>query len=97
MARFGGEEFVFLFVETELGDAREVCERLRRAVARIKLNEYSRQLKLSMSVGLAEFSGDTASELLNRADRALYAAKNAGRDRVQLSRPHRDTLPRIHP
>ena len=97
VARFGGEEFVFLFVETELGEAREVCERLRSAVARIKLNEYSRQLKLSMSVGLAEFSGDTASELLNRADRALYAAKNAGRDRVQLSRPHRDTLPRIHP
>ena len=97
VARFGGEEFIFIFTETGLADAQQVCERLRKAVSRIKLNDYSRQLTLSMSVGLAEYAGDAPSELLNRADRALYAAKDAGRDRVQLAQPPRNPLRNFRP
>ena len=97
VARFGGEEFIFIFTETGLADAQQVCERLRKAVSRITLNDYSRQLTLSMSVGLAEYAGDAPSELLNRADRALYAAKDAGRDRAQLAQPPRNPLRNFRP
>ncbi|GIE99269.1 GGDEF domain-containing protein [Paractinoplanes rishiriensis] len=84
VARYGGEEFAVLLPQTTPARAREVAERIRRSVgmAPIAVTE-NRVRRVTVSVGLAGLP-DTASpdELVIAADRALYAAKDAGRDRV---------------
>ncbi|MDR3437720.1 diguanylate cyclase [Telmatospirillum sp.] len=84
-ARLGGEELVVLMPETDGAAAMVVAERLRSAVA---VQEHPMSaggaLTVTISVGLATLSGpsETLATLLDRADRALYAAKRAGRNRV---------------
>jgi diguanylate cyclase (GGDEF)-like protein len=76
LARYGGEEFVVLLPQASLDHAYNVVERLRQAMP----------LGQSFSAGLAVWDGDEPSDaLLARADAALYAAKDAGRDRVVLA------------
>ena len=85
LARLGGEEFVVLRPRTELHGACNLAERVRADIAK--------KLPLSVSVGLtASIHGDDAVSLVSRADRALYAAKAAGRNRVFLHDSHNDQL-----
>jgi diguanylate cyclase (GGDEF)-like protein len=81
--RYGGEELVVLLRETGLEDASAVAERLRLAVAGVALTEHPR-LSVSASVGVATRHAAMAhyTELVARADGALYEAKRLGRDRV---------------
>lgn len=82
--RLGGEEFVIVMPETELRRAFQVGERLRAAIAseQFKL-DASKELRMTASVGVATLEpADTGATLYKRADNALYAAKNAGRNRV---------------
>jgi diguanylate cyclase (GGDEF)-like protein/PAS domain S-box-containing protein len=80
LARVGGEEFAWLLPETDVGGARAAAERVRASVARAPLPEVGR---LTISAGVCELEGiGTAAELIRRADAALYAAKEGGRDRV---------------
>lgn len=83
LARYGGEEFVVLAPETELPAAVALAERLRAAIGRceffIGLGKGHRPM--SVSFGVALFS-DNAGSLFEEADRALYAAKEGGRDCV---------------
>lgn len=85
LARYGGDEFVVLMPETKLGDAVAVAERMRHKVqARLKADGGP----LTISCGLAEWSGapgESGTDVLRRADGALYAAKRAGRDRVEVA------------
>ena len=86
VGRLGGEEFVVVMPETSLGGAAVVAERLRIAVASepFAVQGQSEKLPVTVSVGVA-VAGDgseTMENLLKRADDALYAAKNAGRNRV---------------
>jgi diguanylate cyclase (GGDEF)-like protein len=78
--RIGGEEFAILFPDTKLEIATEAAERIRLAVQDISVGTW----KAGISLGLAQWRGHTESidALLKRADDALYAAKNAGRNRV---------------
>jgi diguanylate cyclase (GGDEF)-like protein len=98
IGRFGGEEFVIALPGTDLGDATVTADRLRTAVAASPLAAMCAgvlddpdldpdTLRLTVSIGVAVFPGDGGSvdELLRRADRAMYAAKEAGRDQVQLA------------
>lgn len=88
VARFGGEEFVVLMPETRLEYAYEVAERLRRTVAAFRLETGDATIRVTLSVGVAQFDErhDTSlSTLIERADDALYAAKQAGRNRVERS------------
>jgi diguanylate cyclase (GGDEF)-like protein len=79
LARVGGEEFAWLLPETDLAGARRVAERARRAVAARPVGAIGR---VTVSIGLAELAQATGgTDLHRRADRALYAAKRAGRDR----------------
>ena len=82
-ARFGGEEFVVLLRNPDAGVALEVGERIRAAVRGLDLRRYGVR-GVSVSVGVAVADGPEASidELIEMADRALYRAKRAGRDRV---------------
>jgi diguanylate cyclase (GGDEF)-like protein len=79
VARFGGEEFVILLSGTNLAKAKRLGTRLRNA---IKNNSFLKKYKITVSGGFSEFKkGDSQKKMLSRADKALYKAKNSGRDR----------------
>jgi diguanylate cyclase (GGDEF)-like protein len=86
IARYGGDEFVLLMLETKLSGAKVLLERLRRHVKTISLPKVK---SVTISCGLAEWNGgpppDTAETILKRADDALYEAKRSGRNRVVTS------------
>jgi len=85
--RIGGEEFAVLLPETPLLQAQMVAERLRLAISKDEIVLDGGCIKLTISVGVAETAPDVAdfAHLMKRADRALYAAKTAGRNRVALA------------
>lgn len=83
--RFGGDEFIVLLPETELDEGFSVVERLRKAWAGTRLTLPDCQLIYStMSIGLTQNSANCISfeQLLQASDKALYDAKNAGRNRT---------------
>lgn len=87
VGRLGGEEFAIVLPECSPGDAFAACERLRMRVqsARIRLDD-GQEVSVTLSTGIAGFErGDTLDQLMNRADAALYRAKNCGRDQVLLA------------
>jgi diguanylate cyclase (GGDEF)-like protein len=91
MARYGGEEFAVLLVQTDVPTAKAIAERIRDRVATqpIRLPE-NQDLRVTISIGVSTMQEELrgadvdakASELVARSDRALYSAKNAGRNRV---------------
>lgn len=90
-ARFGGEEFVLLLPETQLGDGLRLCERLRQMVETLKLQAQgkSETFGFTVSIGVADLQheGDSLNQLLARADAALYKAKRDGRNQVAYGAP----------
>lgn len=90
-ARFGGEEFVLLLPETQLGDGLRLCERLRQMVETIKLQipDRAEPFGFAVSIGVADLQhdGDSLNQLLARADAALYKAKRDGRNQVAYGAP----------
>jgi diguanylate cyclase (GGDEF)-like protein len=84
-ARLGGDEFALLVADTEGGAGVAVVERLLDAVRGCNWGEFGEGLTVTLSVGLCESTsfGDS-SELVRRADEALYAAKRMGRDRFNV-------------
>jgi diguanylate cyclase (GGDEF)-like protein len=106
IGRFGGEEFVIALPDTDLPDATITADRLRSAVAASPLAAMCAgvlddpdldpdTLHLTVSIGVAVYpsDGQTVDDLLQRADRAMYAAKAAGRDRVRLAADCLPTVP----
>jgi diguanylate cyclase len=80
-ARFGGEEFVSLLVGTELGDALLAAEEMRAAVAGLRFHFHGTPVRVTVSCGLTALrDGDNADTVFDRADAALYKAKNSGRN-----------------
>jgi diguanylate cyclase (GGDEF)-like protein len=83
VARFGGEEFVIVLVETDAAAAMQVCEKLRTAIANFGWNSIHPGLTLTLSIGVcADTSVPSYDRMLALADRNLYSAKAAGRNRV---------------
>jgi diguanylate cyclase (GGDEF)-like protein len=86
--RWGGEEFCVLLPETDREGARSIAERLRARIGELAMTIGGGVVRTTVSIGVACHPGDDAGEagtLLERADRALYAAKQAGRDRVMMA------------
>ncbi|HRE86602.1 MAG: diguanylate cyclase [Candidatus Accumulibacter regalis] len=85
VARFGGEEFIILLPDTPLEDAQTALVRLQRELTRrIFLHNNNRQL-ITFSAGLTDLrAGDTQASVSKRADEAMFAAKQAGKNRVLL-------------
>jgi diguanylate cyclase (GGDEF)-like protein len=83
VARFGGEEFVVVLVETDAQAAQRVCEKLRLAIAQYNWSAIHPSLALTISIGVTADTGvPTHERMLAAADRNLYTAKAAGRNRV---------------
>ncbi len=82
LARWGGDEFVAILPDTDEAGALRAAERLRAAVKGSPIEAAGTVLDVTVSVGWAHWSGDTPDDLLARADKALYAAKEAGRNQV---------------
>jgi len=88
VARYGGEELAFLFVETALAVAQRACERVRGAVEAMAIDAPDgapdgAPVRVTISVGVVEWDRvESLEALLRRADAHLYAAKAAGRNRV---------------
>ncbi|MGB1222439.1 MAG: GGDEF domain-containing protein, partial [Alcanivoracaceae bacterium] len=81
--RLGGEEFVLVLSQTELGEAAYVCERLRASLEKTGFHDLNEALDVTVSVGVAQYRpGERIDETLARADTCLYRAKESGRNRV---------------
>jgi diguanylate cyclase len=80
-ARFGGEEFVSLLVGTELQEALRTAEEMRSAVEALRFHFHGSPVRVTVSCGLTALrEGDSADTVFDRADAALYKAKNSGRN-----------------
>ena len=90
-SRYGGEEFAILLPYTNIEEAKIVGERLRKAVEKTLMpvnleDEIQKAINVTISMGLAEFNKtETGEELFERADKALYEAKENGRNRVCIN------------
>lgn len=84
--RYGGEEFLLLMPTMDLSTAQARAEKVRAAVAAMRVTVDGAQLELTVSIGIAVYPlhGGLADELIDHADRALYRAKDGGRNRVML-------------
>ncbi|OHY81328.1 GGDEF domain-containing protein [Marinobacter sp. AC-23] len=88
VARYGGEEFVLLFPETSPEDAKAVMDKLRTHISALPFHFGGEPVTITYSAGLAAFTpGDTEELVFERADRALYVAKDAGRNCVRIGQP----------
>lgn len=86
VARYGGEEFAVIFNDVTLSDAGKVAERLLRAVRSMRIESDGRTVPVTVSVGLADARPrESAAVWLQRADTALYRAKERGRDRLEIA------------
>ncbi|MCX6067447.1 MAG: GGDEF domain-containing protein, partial [Chloroflexi bacterium] len=96
IGRYGGDEFVILMPQTSAQEALPFAERIHASIATLQLKTDKGPLMLTISIGIAQTihatepgagSTDTVENLLLRADQALYAAKEAGRNRTVVFDP----------
>jgi two-component system cell cycle response regulator len=88
VVRWGGEEFLFVFPETDLSQAATIVDRFRAriAAAPVILTAVGTAMPLTISGGIAELEEhDTPQTLVERSDQALYRAKETGRNRLMAS------------
>ncbi|MBI3798152.1 MAG: diguanylate cyclase [Deltaproteobacteria bacterium] len=100
VARYGGEEFAVLLFETEAEHAQKVAERLCAAIRTLSFSHPSGPFHITISFGVASLllqRKQDLTTLLEEADKALYAAKHKGRNRVErgLDEPSPETTPAV--
>jgi len=92
-ARYGGDEFAVILLNTSLIDASVVAKRMVNAVAKTPTVWNKEQIPLSISVGLGQYDAQTSPEdITSRSDQALYAAKQAGKNTVRIFEPSQNSL-----
>ena len=86
LVRYGGEEFAMLLPDTGLEEARVIAERLRATIADSEMRYNEISFRITISIGIAPARLEEKLEILiGEADRALYRAKDLGRNRVEVS------------
>jgi diguanylate cyclase (GGDEF)-like protein len=81
VARYGGEEFAVIFTRSTIADVQQALTRLRKAIANTEFQGPSGKLEVTISIGAAQAAGaETLEAIVQRADAALYASKEAGRN-----------------
>ena len=96
VARLAGDEFVILMPETSADEALRAAERIRKAVSKEPISDGERSMPATVSVGIGTVQNGkagTPESLLKQADDAMYAAKEAGRNRVCLAPSPRAVSP----
>jgi len=88
VARYGGEELGIILPETNIQDAFQLCERIRKKIEKFNFNIRSETVRITVSMGV--FSKDygsksTVNEIILKADDKLYKAKQNGRNRVEIN------------
>ena len=86
VGRLGGDEFAILLPRIDAAGAETVARELRDAIGQHRFAFHQQQVRVTASIGVVPFAGgeDSGTELLINADLAMYAAKESGRDRVQV-------------
>lgn len=85
-ARYGGEEFVMLLPETTAEEALELADNLRESIKNCSFHYRGEDVRVTVSCGISCFNqGDTVDQVFERADKALYVAKDQGRNRCVLA------------
>lgn len=87
-ARYGGEEFVLMLSDTAEATAIKIAERIRTSIEKIEIPFEDKVLRLTISIGVAQYHPEqdiNAKSLVDRADKALYHAKETGRNRVSVA------------
>ncbi len=86
VCRMGGEEFAALLTDTTADDAMTAAQRICNLVAHTPVLSHGQSISLTVSIGLAScVPGQALGDMMRQADKALYEAKNAGRNRVQVA------------
>jgi diguanylate cyclase (GGDEF)-like protein len=86
LVRYGGEEFAILLPDTKIEEARSIAERLRTMVAAHEIRNGEAVFRITVSIGIAAATKDGKLEdLFGEADRALYRAKESGRNRIEIA------------
>ncbi len=86
LARFGGEEFCFLFPETDIKSAAIITERLRNSISKLEFDSEKDRFSITVSIGVSNLlnSNDNMEDMLKRSDDSLYKAKENGRNCVVI-------------
>lgn len=89
VGRYGGEEFTVVLIESGKEQSKFVAERIRKAVEQKRIKVYDEDLRVTISIGVTTFPEDAgqAQSIIDKADQALYRAKEAGRNKVCLYSP----------
>jgi diguanylate cyclase (GGDEF)-like protein len=98
-ARYGGEEFIVLLPETPVAEAAAIAERLRSRIEETPVQVEKCPITITASFGVSDYLGKTDSqphervlaEFVSNADQALYASKNAGKNRVTVYEPEKES------
>lgn len=90
IGRYGGEEFVILLAETDINAAKKIAKRVWKTIRELEISTPKGNFQLTVSLGIA---GDNIEEqnlidMIEAADQAMYAAKDAGRDRIEIAPPY---------
>ena len=80
LGRYGGEEFLVVLHDVDIDGGYQICERIRNNVANGK---YIRNIEITVSGGVVEFKYEDGKDLVDKADKLLYLAKNNGRNRIE--------------
>ncbi|MDP4546845.1 sensor domain-containing diguanylate cyclase [Marinobacter sp. MDS2] len=84
--RYGGEEFGLILPETDAENARILCERIRETIAQSRVNTTAGDIQYTISMGIAQLGGEPENYMqwMQQADKALYRAKEGGRNKVVI-------------
>jgi len=84
IGRYGGEEFSIVLAETDRAQANFAAERIRQGIATAIIKAYDEELKVTVSIGVSSFpdSAENIQDLIEKADQALYLAKETGKNKV---------------
>jgi diguanylate cyclase (GGDEF)-like protein len=86
VGRYGGEEFVVILPHTSADEARQTAERIRKRVEAHEFTAAGKPLRITVSAGVASYPSsavDSPESLIREADKALYRAKQGGRNRIE--------------
>ena len=84
VVRLGGEEFALVLLDTDIGNAKNIAEKVRQAVEE-KTKLEGAKIPTTISLGIAGYNGTDLDTVLERADKAMYESKDAGRNRVTIA------------